>query len=1243
MGWRSLQPDNEFDFEKLCLRLYRKLWKNESLVLYAKKGQTQDGIDIFDPLGLTPRRAVQCKLHEPHKKLKPSEIQDEVSKAENSILALDQYIIATTAQKSNDAQEAVLKLNQRPNKPFTVEVHFWEEICEQASGLGRAIAEFILYGDSTLECTNLTPQLRAFSLVESPLPSSGFEKSNSWTIIETLLEERRYDLARYEIEKLPRLACANSLEPNDRYRLLRLHAKVELGTGHFQTAGELFLQAYHIFPDLDQAKQNYVLGLSLIGQDKEAYTSAQLFIAEGLKSSTLILSLIGSISTPEQLLDNASLIEVYEATDEDVNTALSHKYLHFKDYSKAAEAASRALIISPDSPHAHLAVAFATHNSTVHVTREDWKSRLRSAVEHYNIAEAGAKTQRYETLLPEIYSNRASAKHLLGKNTEAEADFRAAIASAKEPANYAKQAVSYFLQENDFTKARELLALLDKTTLESQHFILVVEYNSGVSRRRSRLKYISAMESLANQAWDRAIDCRFFCVQWALNLKDHKRARSFVPSWFQQEHPFHAHTMLAWISFEVGERQLSHTQALKALDQTVRTAHSHELRLLAKIFMGLKDDSNAMGLLQQIVWPGVLDEDMKSLIACTQRLRRDDLLLRLCRELRENGVKDERLFTIELKLLNEYVPTEALKLADELICTSKNPSYYIAFKNMICVRLNQTAMITLEPSQLPTPRQLSVAEANLVVLPFLASNKHFDALRFLYTQRRLNFENERAHGAYIFFFLTYRELSILENAPNVVNNSSAVLLEETDVSRQRWVILEDDAPLASRGEVAVTSELGGALLDRKTGDTILLPGNAIQPKTAKVKQILTKYVRAFQESIENLRILFPGTSLLQEVQVGQGPTFNPTPIVENLKQRRDFVSHCLTVYRTNACSLYLLANTLGVNELEVVKTLNWENIPINCCQATPDSFQKTAATCESTGTFVLGISGIISLSNVDGWKHLKASHTYIVSQMTSELVDQWIREANTKVEGRSGTAILTDDDQLTFSELTRKEIEGEIQELREMRRLIDLHCTIVSPRSLIALSNERRKLYSELVGLHNLEAMCTASDFDAHLWVDDVVVAFLAGAEFGLNCVWTQLAIRINTPSNTDAFDLVTARLAGLNYAPIIWNASTIIAAGKAAGWKTEAWPFSKCVDLIGSTVVDRGERLKIVIDCLKRLRRSECLPLLQSAIVQSLLNQLADKSAVNWIRERVDKIFGIDIASALFIHTEVVTWLRYH
>lgn len=74
-----------------------------------------------------------------------------------------------------------------------------------------------------------------------------------------------------------------------------------------------------------------------------------------------------------------------------------------------------------------------------------------------------------------------------------------------------------------------------------------------------------------------------------------------------------------------------------------RPSGKQDLRLLAHVLIRLKDDANALGLLEEVVHPGFFDDEIKSLIDCAQRLERHDLLLRLCQELREAGTTDNQL------------------------------------------------------------------------------------------------------------------------------------------------------------------------------------------------------------------------------------------------------------------------------------------------------------------------------------------------------------------------------------------------------------------------------------------------------------------------------------------------------------------------------------------------------------------------------------------------------------------------
>ncbi len=1239
MGFRYPQPDNEVGFEQMCLRLYRKVWNNESLMLYAKRGEKQDGIDIFDPLSIKPVRAVQCKHHEPTKAIFPSEIRAEVAKAEKSHFQIEHYLIATTARKSREAQDAIAELNLRVDKQFTVDIEFWEEICQHADALGRLKAELVIYGENILAGAVTDSQGGSLSPVFASHPQELPEGNDPYTLIERLLDQRRLDVARHELDKLPAL---ESLPTDQQYKLLRLHAKLALENGEFEQASELFLQAYAVSPDLDQAKQNRVLAYSLRCEPEKAYEYAKQCVAEGLVTPIMILRLIENVPSKEQLEEHEPIIRTFVATDAGINTALAHKHIRFADYDLAYEAAQRALSMESDSPQVQLTVAMSLHSLAVHSDPTKRPDRLKLALAHYDTAAQAARDQHLTTLLPELYVNRAAAKALLCDESGAAADYRAAIDSATKPAIYVARAVSYFLQALDFDSATALIGSLDRTTREGQYLALVVEYHSADTTAKRRP--IEEMATLAEQDWDRAVECRFQCVQWSLEQKEHELAESYVTEAFQLAHPFQAHTMLAWTYLESHDQGRAKAEALLAIDESVRAAHPQELRLLALILVKLKDDPNAVGLLEQVATPGVFDDDMKALLDCAQRMGRHDLLLRLCSELRATGATDERLRKLELQLLSEYAPTDALGLADEFIRSSDSPAYFVAARNVLAVRLKQPEKMNLDASALPTAAQLPPGEANLILLPYVTAGMYEDALRFLHKQRRIYFEDEDAHGRYLFFFLRH-EPKIQLGPPSTVANDCAVLLEFTPLDR-RWITLEDEQPLASRGEFASSSEFGQRLLGRKVGDTIELPGNVIQVETASIREIQTKYVRAFQDSFENFRQRFPGTSVLQRLQLGDPENFDPSPLIESLKSRREHIEECIALYSENPCSLYLFANSIGINELEAIKVLGQHpQGRVKSCQTTPYDFEQALDKTNAPPAIVLTISAIVTITQLNAWRYLGSATQYLVSQLTSELIDEWIHEITDNHAEKGGTAGLNEANQLVITDPTTEVHAARIEELNMIRQMVDKHCQKSSSVAVAHLAPEKRELYTQALGVHNLEAISVANDHHALLWSDDVLVGFVAETDFGVTNIWSQLALRCfmkwGGTMTVEEFSLATAKLAASDYENIIWNPETIIAAGVEVDWETTAWPLSKCIALIGRPHLHISAKTRIVVELLQRLRRSNCTDLKQSAVIQATLNALADPRAVRWFLRRVDDVFGVDVPSARFVRFELEYWLR--
>jgi glycosyltransferase involved in cell wall biosynthesis len=143
-------PNNERDFEEMCLELLRRHWNLPGLQLYGKRGERQSGVDILDLSGETPV-AAQCKLKEQGKKLSAAEIQVEVEKAISFDPRLSKYAILTTGTVSTGSQKKVLEINQSHKSAglFTVEVLNWEGLCALLRAYPEVRQRF--YGDIDLD------------------------------------------------------------------------------------------------------------------------------------------------------------------------------------------------------------------------------------------------------------------------------------------------------------------------------------------------------------------------------------------------------------------------------------------------------------------------------------------------------------------------------------------------------------------------------------------------------------------------------------------------------------------------------------------------------------------------------------------------------------------------------------------------------------------------------------------------------------------------------------------------------------------------------------------------------------------------------------------------------------------------------------------------------------------------------------------------------------------------------------
>ena len=541
----------------------------------------------------------------------------------------------------------------------------------------------------------------------------------------------------------------------------------------------------------------------------------------------------------------------------------------------------------------------------------------------------------------------------------------------------------------------------------------------------------------------------------------------------------------------------------------------------------------------------------------------------------------------------------------------------------------------------PSPEAFTPDEAYLVVVPYLAVGRYRDAMEFAYHQLRTHFSEVYAHHNYLLLMFRYGEKAGIPRSVEVVDEESAVRLEDPTTEQQRWVVIEDRQPDLARNEHSCSTSGMQTLIGKRIDDTVDLNGPSLQPQYERIVAIQSKYVHLYQDVMAHCHHRFPGVSAIQPLYLGSEEGLDPSPLIDFLQNRRQHVEEATTFYRTDLCSLHFVASQLGTDELQLMTDLAAHDESfVRCVECMPQEYSEAVAAGFSTNKIVLDLSAIVTIARLDAWGHLDGGLEFLVSRATSDRIAQWLDEVTETGAQPAAYACATDDGRMVIQEVTAEQLRSRREEVKGIVDAVATLCTVKSSIALADLDPRRREQYIRVCGFHNLEAVRLAQAENALLWTDDLFVAMVAEADFGVKRVWTQLAFNVLRVSE-ETFSEVTAKLAAWNYVVTIWRPQDVVAAGNLCDWDVSQWPLRQCIRLIGTCQLPLHEKAGLCWQFFRLLRRSACIELRQTAVVQAVLNALGGRTAVESIRRQLAQVSLTDCGLAEFLNIELLYWLR--
>jgi tetratricopeptide (TPR) repeat protein len=1214
-------PESEVAFEKLCLDLLKRHWSRPGLERFAKKGEDQFGVDIFDTLGQSPLYAAQCKLKEQTKSLGPAEIREELRKAKKFPSKLDHYAILTTGKISGAAQLEIQAINQenRASGLFTVELFTWEKITELIRQYPEVEQQF--YGGlRSEEVATVNAKLDYIATLTESVSSV-----SATSEIDALIDEARTRItpgeAQIAVMLLNRVQRTKGGELSDwhRFRIFTNLGAANLMLGKGEAAARHFLDAAPLRPDDELAVANEVLAYYLLLQEKETREKVAVAV-ERFPNSTRIRSLWLQSAPPAQTYE-----ELLDATpghlrkDAEIACALCRRAMAGGRVERGIEHAKDAVADKPKWSQTHLILAQAHFARVVVATKplnsEDRDATLATSLSVADDAISAAEAEGVPYVKAQAFALKADIALVQGRKEDAARFARESFAADPSDLNgRLAMAQSLFSMGNVDEGIRVLEeARAQSSSAPNVSFMLGQALTSrGTPQDVNRAFEVFSTANIAKLAPELVDPITIGAIRALV------RAERFaeVPNYVARPEVAESPMLVAVINAFVSIRRKLPEQTGPLLDEAVAARRQTDTRsatdFLARILLEAGRPSDALPLLQELFDTSGPTFDVSLLLECAQRLGKEKVILDTCQALYDRGVRDWDLQEFESQYLEERDYQKAISRLREFIAA--NPDHRVAKLRLaiVAMRYGQNDLAPLSESTLPPPDQLPMRYAVPAVRVLQWQSHSTLAVDYAYRALRAHTSEIEAHKAYLASLMTGARPDI-PAAMNEVAVGSAVEYSEKSEAPAGWFVIEDtDKPSREFEELPASDEIAKELLGKKVGDSFVLAKSPVKNRVGKITQILSKYTRRFQAIGDQMELRFPDQTVIRTLHVPPPEKVTVAdiqPMLDTIKARSEIVTKLREIYRTTAITLNMYGEKLGHGACEALFDLVTSEADfVRCAQPTTDALASAMATLETKGTVVLDLVALTTLRLLGITRQVLTSggFRFVVSAATyTEL--QELR-AKARFAMPHGT-MYYESGQHYMTQTTEEQSEREKAAFEEWMQCVENNTTVVSVPDVAALDPERRKTLEKIIGWEGLEAAVAALVPGNILWSDDLVFAEVAKFELGVERVWTQALIE--HLANRGLIDRAVAeeayaKLVGFNYQATHFRGSAIVAALRVSNGSVDAFPMRQMIQAFGplaASVADRKTAFLMLAEFILKLSLEPLLPETKCIATKALLD----------------------------------------
>jgi tetratricopeptide (TPR) repeat protein len=1249
------KPDNGVTFETFCHKIFSKHLSLPHLQKFARSGQEQFGVDLVSNTG-SHVVGIQCKLKNGQAGLEEKEVNIEIEKAKKFSPPLNEYIIATTADREPALQQHAIRIAQehKAQNLFGVVVYAWQDIEEILKENPDLASELYAVPTASISTTNLATYTATINF-QAYLGNSHAEIDEAAKNI----TEGNPDVALALLQKL-RKERWDFLAPREKFRVLANIGNACLRKGDLEKAALAFFDAVTHQPKDDSD----ALGISahahlLTGDREKAYKEAsESCLINPINERGQIIRIA---SAPKDVTYEDLRNSVPEIARSNPNVALA---LHNRamEENRPIEAENILRPLKNLTPALHFALGTAllqqglptgVRERMLFLPRDP--DRLREARIHFT--EAMNSPEAPPELVTAAHYNRSLASVLLKDDEEAFADIRSAFEKDPTDEGLGATLVAEALRRDDRSSglpvARGLATRNPKPSTRLLLSIVLYDWGGDEEKREALTLIKEGITELHGEP-----EIRIEYIRRAIYLlHTYGELTAAVAEMLTQqgENSLEQSVIKSWALLRMGRQDEAKAEALKAVTLLGKDAiyiTKHEVALILTR-LGLAEQ--ALPIWLEICPPQDFNEDAMHLLRSAETLNRDEIILDYCRDLRSNGIYAPEVAGKEIDLLERYNELREVRIViEEYLNANPNDLSLRLFLLHIATIRGWSEIVNVYMKDCPAPQYIKTVLDGVRLVQILGFKGNVTAAVETAYELVRRFPNEPySHRALITSILGGPRGDLKLEPPSEVIVGSAVKIRRERAQSSEWIVIEDsENPEISRNEYPPSHPLSRVLIGARVEESVALQVFAGRSESIVVEEIKNKILFRMHESMEQMNQRFPENSFFVSVpiNIAEGDSTTGHELDELIELNRQIAqgpSEAEKFYSERRFPVALLAEAVhreipGV----IVSLVQSEKHVIHCVDGRPEEFQHAYAAIGTAPEVVLDLTALSTIGLLgDDFDLSQIAATCIVSEGSLESLKR-LGKSVTEDERVQGY-MRFDGGRLVIQEVNPDIERNRAARAIEFASMIESACKIVGGRSLARVEPEARQVMTRVLGVATAESVAIAKERNCPLWTDDYATGVLITSEFSLRRVWTQAVcfwLRNAESMSGDECDVISARLCEFNYYFTSISPQVILVACRLCGWESDKQPLRGVLDRFGEHRV-RQDLLLLTASVLPSIWRDAPLADNASRVTIRILDKLSlssgGLSVIKAVLRQLDNLFGVNVIGAQEAKMVIEAWLR--